>query len=63
MDTTLSVGGLLTALSVVGYVAGVLGPYPGRAFSLTGLTVGIALLAIGAGREWRDTSAGGGERP
>lgn len=51
MDSTLLAGTFLTVLSVAGYVAGVLGPYPGRAFSLTGLTVGIALVAIGAGRQ------------
>jgi hypothetical protein len=37
----------LTALSVAGYVAGVWIAYPGRAFSVAGVMVGVTLLAIG----------------
>ena len=45
------VGGVaLTVLSSVGYAIGVVAPYPGRAFSLTGLMVGLALLSVGGGR-------------
>lgn len=49
MNRTLAVGVALTAASVLGYAAGVLGPYPGRAFSLTGLMVGLTLAAVGSG--------------
>ncbi len=46
MNRVRTVGLLLTALSVVGYVIGVEAPYPGRAVSMTGLMVGIALVAM-----------------
>jgi hypothetical protein len=39
----------LTALGLVGYAAGVAGPYPGRAFSMTAAMVGITLLAVTGG--------------
>lgn len=39
----------LTVLGVVGYVIGVYVPYPGRAFSLSGVMVGITLLTLGSG--------------
>jgi len=41
-------GGLLVA-GLCGYAAGVYVPYPGRAFSLTAVMVGIVLVVIGAG--------------
>ncbi|MFC4358960.1 hypothetical protein ACFO0N_13500 [Halobium salinum] len=44
-------GAVLTGLSVLGYLVGVATAYPGRAFSLTGLMVGLTLLAVGAGRQ------------
>lgn len=53
----------LTSASVLGYVAGVVAPYPGRAFTVTGLMVGITLLAIGragegaASADWTGGSA------
>ena len=37
----LAVGGALA------YLAGVAAPYPGRAFSLTAVMVGVTLLAVG----------------
>lgn len=40
-----------TALGVAGYVAGVATPYPGRAFSVTAVIVGVTLLSISAGAE------------
>lgn len=40
---TATVGGVL------GYVVGVAVPYPGRAFSVTAVIVGITLLSISAG--------------
>ncbi|SDM83591.1 hypothetical protein SAMN04487949_2750 [Halogranum gelatinilyticum] len=50
MNAELVAGGLLTGLGVVGYLVGAVAPYPGRAFSLSGVMVGITLLAIGYGR-------------
>ncbi|MFC6724123.1 hypothetical protein ACFQE1_06990 [Halobium palmae] len=55
-NRTFLLGGGLTALSLLGYAVGVVVAYPGRAFSLTGLMVGLTLLAIGSGG-----SAGGAE--
>jgi hypothetical protein len=59
MNRTL-IGGIgLTALGLAGYLLGVAGdaglvdPYPGRAFSVTGVMVGITLLAVGGGYRWR----------
>jgi hypothetical protein len=37
----------LSVLSVAGYLVGVVSTYPGRAFSLTGLMVGLTLYAVG----------------
>lgn len=37
----------LFAVGLVGYVFGIYVAYPGRAFSLTAIIVGIALAAIG----------------
>jgi hypothetical protein len=62
MNGPLLGGGLLTLLSLAGYAAGVLTPYPGRAFSLTGLMVGLALLSVGAGRALAAGRTDGGER-
>jgi hypothetical protein len=39
-------GGGLIVLGLVGYLAGVRIAYPGRAFSLTALMVGVTLVAI-----------------
>lgn len=51
MDRRRAAGLALTVVSILGYVAGILVPYPGRAASVTGMMVGITLLAIGrAGR-------------
>lgn len=47
MNRVLGTGAALTAVGVVGYVAGVLVPYPGRSFSVTAVMVGVTLLAIG----------------
>jgi hypothetical protein len=46
MNRTLVSGIGLTVLGVVGYVIGLLAPYPGRAFSITGIMVGITLAAV-----------------
>jgi hypothetical protein len=50
MNWRFTVGGLLTVASLAGYAVGTVAAYPGRAFTITGLTVGLALLAIGRGR-------------
>jgi hypothetical protein len=47
MDAVHASGVALTALGTVGYVAGVVAPYPGRALSLTGVMVGLTLWAVG----------------
>lgn len=49
MNRTFVAGVVLTLASLAGYVAGVVAPYPGRAFTLSGLMVGITLLAVSAG--------------
>lgn len=54
MNRTLASGLGLTVLSVVGYVIGLLAPYPGRAFSITGIMVGITLAAIANADEPED---------
>jgi hypothetical protein len=51
MQRTVTAGVALTTAGTVGYVLGVLTPYPGRAFSLTGVFVGVTLLAVSGG-EW-----------
>lgn len=40
-------GAVVTAGGTAGYLAGILAPYPGRAFSVTALMVGVTLLAVG----------------
>jgi hypothetical protein len=57
MDSTRLAGLVLTALALVGYVLGVVAPYPGRALSLTGVMVGLTLAAVGGG----DRESGGNE--
>ena len=47
MDTLRASGLVLTLAGIGGYLAGVAIPYPGRAFSVTALTVGLTLFAIG----------------
>ena len=49
MDRGSLVGGGLLVAGLLGYVSGVYVPYPGRAFSLTAVMVGIVLLLIGEG--------------
>lgn len=52
MDRTTAAGLAITLAGLVGYVLGVLAPYPGRGFSLTGLMVGLTLVAVG---DWGGT--------
>jgi hypothetical protein len=40
-------GALLTIVGLVAYVIGVVAPYPGRAFSLTAVMVGLTVLSVG----------------
>lgn len=54
VGTVRAAGAALTLLGLLGYAAGVAGAYPGRAFSITGLMVGVTLLAVGNGREGGD---------
>lgn len=49
MHRTRVLGATLTTLGVAGYVAGIATPYPGRAFSVTAVIVGLTLVAIGGG--------------
>jgi hypothetical protein len=47
MDRVVAAGVALTVLGLLGYVVGVFAPYPGRAFSVTGVMVGLTLVAVG----------------
>lgn len=47
MNTVSAVGLALAVGGVVGYLAGVVAPYPGRALSLAALMTGVTLLAVG----------------
>ena len=46
MNRLMAAGIVLTAVGFVGYVVGVVQPYPGRAFSVTVVMAGITLVAI-----------------
>ena len=52
---TLLGGGLFLA-GLVGYIAGIHVDYPGRAFSVTAIMVGIALVAIAQQSTAEDTT-------
>lgn len=47
MNHAFGLGLGLTAGGLVGYAVGVSISYPGRAFSVTALMIGIALVAVG----------------
>jgi len=47
MNTVTGLGLALTVGGVVGYLVGVAVTYPGRAFSLTAVMVGVTLLSVG----------------
>ena len=47
MNTTFLIGVLLTGAGLVGYLTGLTVAYPGRAFSVTAVMVGLTLVAIG----------------
>lgn len=46
MDSLAALGPLLVFVGVVGYAVGIVAPYPGRAFALTALMVGVTLLVV-----------------
>ena len=50
MDRRFLIGAVLTGLGVCGYAVGTVVAYPGRAFSLTAVMLGITLAAIGKRR-------------
>lgn len=47
MNTVLLIGMVLTGVGLVGYVTGISMAFPGRAFSVTAVMVGLTLVAIG----------------
>lgn len=51
MNSVSTAGGLLLVVGLAGYGIGVTTAYPGRAFSLTAVTLGVALVAIGPSLE------------
>jgi hypothetical protein len=65
MNSTLGIGIALSVLGLLGYAAGVWTPYPGRAFSVTAVMVGLTLVAIGragSSNESEDVGPGEGSR-
>lgn len=65
LNATLLVGAGLVVFGSLGYAVGVVATYPGRSFAVTGVMVGIALLAVGGGRAAGGSgrNEGGGSRP
>ncbi|WP_115865547.1 hypothetical protein [Halorussus litoreus] len=65
MNTASVAGSAFTLAGIAGYAIGVVTPYPGRAFSVTALMIGVTLLAIGAGSDSSDaneqSAASGGD--
>lgn len=55
MNTAFAAGGVLTVAGLAGYVVGLTVAYPGRAFSVTSVMVGVTLLAVGRGSAWTDS--------
>lgn len=49
-SATLAAGVGLVVFGTLGYAVGVVAAYPGRALAVTGVMVGIALLAVGGGQ-------------
>ncbi|MFB6179039.1 MAG: hypothetical protein ABEI77_04865 [Halorientalis sp.] len=47
MNWELVAGGGLLAAGLAGYALGTVRPFPGRAFSLTAIMVGLLLVSIG----------------
>ncbi|MFB6131384.1 MAG: hypothetical protein ABEJ28_11255 [Salinigranum sp.] len=52
-------GGVLTVVGLIGYLFGIATPYPGRAFSVAAIMVGLTLVAIGySDPDGEDTTEG-----
>lgn len=51
MNRPMVAGGVLTALGLAGYGVGTVVAYPGRAFSLAALMVGITMVLVGRDQE------------
>lgn len=49
MNRTLAAGCLLSVGGLAAYLVGVTTPYPGRAYSVTAIMIGVSLLAVGLG--------------
>lgn len=47
MNRVVAAGASLTLVGIGAYAVGIFVAYPGRAFSLTALMVGVSLLAVG----------------
>lgn len=47
MNQTLIIGVISTVVGLIGYMLGVIVPYPGRAFTVAGVMVGVTFLSIG----------------
>lgn len=56
MNRLFVAGTTLTVAGAAGYAAGIATPYPGRAFSVTAIMIGIALIAIGNARGGREAA-------
>lgn len=50
MDRAFLAAATLTLLSLTGYAAGIVAPYPGREASIAGVMVGVTLAAVAYGR-------------
>lgn len=48
MDSAFTAGTAITVVGVAGYAVGTAVAYPGRAFSLTAVMVGLTLVAVGS---------------
>jgi len=59
MHPVSTAGTVLLGVGLLGYGVGVATPYPGRAFSLTAVTVGVALVAIGPSLDATEAEAAG----
>lgn len=47
MNRTLAAGTVLLVVGLTGYALGVARPFPGRAFTITAVMVGLLLVAVG----------------
>jgi hypothetical protein len=56
MDWLPALGALLAVGGLAGYVAGVFVDYPGRAFSVTALMVGVTVFLVAQGAPTSDRS-------